>query len=79
MAKNKSKAKYMRKYNQRAYVKQKKAEYMRKVRAQRDQEAAKDLVRFLLELGYEDMAYDYAKERAPEMLVTAKVRAPNRK
>lgn len=68
------KKQYMKKYNQRSYVKEKKAEYMRRKRAEEDQKAARRLVGFLLDMGYEDMAYKYALERAPEMLVTAKRR-----
>lgn len=66
------KRKYMKNYNQRMTVKEKKAEYMRKVRADKDQVAARNLVSFLLEQGFESIAYDYAMERAPEMLVLAK-------
>jgi len=64
----------MKRYNKRADVKAKKAEYMRRVRAEADKKAARELVSFLLESGYDDMAYDYALERAPEMLVTVKGR-----
>jgi len=49
------KKEYMKKYNKRLEVKAKKATYM---------------VRFLLNSGYENMAFDYAKQYAPEMLVT---------
>lgn len=66
---------YMKKYNKLTGVKARKAEYMRKVRAEQDKLAARELVSFLLEMGYEDMATDYALERAPEMLVTVKKRA----
>jgi len=65
---------YMKHYNKRADVKDKKAAYMRRVRSEADKEAARRLVSFLLERGHEDMAYDYALERAPEMLVTVKGR-----
>jgi len=63
----------MRKYNARPEVKARKAAYMRKIRAKADKEAARNLVRFLLNLGYEQLAYQYALERAPEMLATVKV------
>jgi hypothetical protein len=63
---------YMSKYNKQDSVKTKKREYMRKVRAKEDQEAAQRLVLFLSEMGYSDWAEDVAIERAPEMLVTAK-------
>ena len=63
---------YMKRYNKRPEVKARKAAYMRKVRSEADQVAARELVEFLLDMGYEDMAFDYASERAPEMLVVAK-------
>lgn len=66
---------YMKHYNQLPSVKARKAGYMRKIRAQEDQEAARRLVGFLLEQGYEDMAYAYALERAPEMLITIRARS----
>ena len=72
MVSNRKKA-YMRKYNARPEVKARKAAYMRKIRAKADKEAARNLVRFLLNLGYEQLAYQYALERAPEMLATVKV------
>jgi len=68
------KKKYMKRYNKRPEVKARKAAYMRKIRSEADQKAAQRLVSFLLETGYEDMAFDYAKERAPSMLVRAKNR-----
>ncbi len=61
---------YMKHYNQLATVKAKKAEYMRRVRAEADQDASRNLVRTLLDLGFERLATEYAQERAPEMLVT---------
>jgi len=73
------KKQYMRSYNQRSEVKAKKAAYMRKVRADADEKAARSLVSFLLEMGYEDMAFDIAQERAPEMLLTTKAKAKQRK
>lgn len=68
------KKQYMKSYNQRPDVKARKAEYMRKVRAEADKKAARGLVTFLLDLGYEDMAFDVARERAPEMLVTTNIK-----
>lgn len=62
----------MKKYNQQPEVKAKKAAYMRKVRFEADKAAARRLVSFLLNMGYEDMAFETAQERAPEMLVTVK-------
>ncbi len=66
------KKRYMKKYNKRLEVKAKKAAYMREVRAEKKIKDAKDIVRFLLNSGYENMAFDYAKQYVPEMLVTAK-------
>ena len=63
---------YMKHYNQMQHVKARKAEYMRRVRAARNAEASRDLVRTLLELGHEQLAFEYAQERCPEMLVTVK-------
>lgn len=65
-----NKRQYMCRYNQLAETKLKKAAYMRKKRAEQDQVSARSLVRFLLDAGYEDMAFEYAQERAPEMLAT---------
>ena len=73
MASERKKA-YMRKYNQRPEVKVRKAAYMRRIRAEKELEAARNLVRVLLDCGYEGMAFEYAKERAPEMLLTVKSR-----
>lgn len=64
----------MKRYNQRADVKSRKADYMRRTRAEADKKAARDLVSFLLDMGYEDIAFDVATERAPEMLVSSKAR-----
>lgn len=75
---NKKKA-YMKKYNNREYVKQKKAEYMQKTRKNSDDEASIRLVNLLREYGFEDWAVDVAQERAPQMLVTAKNRVRKRK
>lgn len=69
------KKQYMKFYNQLPHVKAKKAEYMRRIRAESDSVAARNLVRALLDFGYEDMAFEYAQERAPEMLATVKVPA----
>ena len=74
MVSEKKKA-YMRQYNQKPEIKFKKAEYMRKLRVDEDELSARALVTSLLDLGYEDLAYEYALERAPEMLVTAKSKA----
>jgi hypothetical protein len=65
---------YMKKYNQKPEVKAKKAEYMRLKRSEEDRDAARRLVSMLLEHGFEDLAEQYALERCPEMLITAKVR-----
>ena len=75
MAVSETKRKYMKKYNQKPEVKARKAAYMRKVRAKADKDAARRLVSFLLDMGYEDAAFETAQERAPEMLVTVKQRA----
>ena len=69
---------YMKEYNKRNYVKDRKLEYMRKFRSKQDKEAAKRLVNMLREYGFEDWAVDIAQERAPEMLVTAKTRVRKR-
>ncbi len=66
------KKKYMKHYNRRPETKVRKAAYMREVRDQKDKAAAVELVNFLLEMGYEDMAFEYALERAPEMLAVIK-------
>jgi len=47
---------------------------MRGKRAEEDREAARRLVSLLLDCGYEDLAEEYALERCPEILITAKVR-----
>ncbi len=69
------KKRYMKRYNQQSQVKAKKAEYMRKIRAAKDAEASRNLVRTLLELGHEQLAFEYAQERAPDMLLTVKTSA----
>ena len=66
---------YMKQYNRRPKVKRLKAAYMRKIRSEADQKAARELVSFLAEMGYEDIATEYALERAPEMLISLKNRA----
>jgi hypothetical protein len=70
---------YMKEYNSRNYVKDRKSEYMRKLRSKQDKEAAKRLVNMLREYGFEDWAVDVAQERAPEMLVSSKVRTRKRR
>jgi len=65
---------YMKHYNQLATVKAKKAGYMRRIRANADEDASRSLVQTLLNLGYENLAFEYAQERAPEMLATVKAR-----
>ena len=70
---------YMKGYNQKPEVKSRKAEYMRKTRAEANQKAAERLVNMLIEQGFEDWAFDVAQERAPHMLVTAKNRVRKRK
>ena len=75
----KSKKVYMRNYNQKPTVKAKKRDYMRKIREEKDAEAAQRLVLFLSEMGYENWAEDVAIERAPEMLATVKTRFAQRK
>lgn len=72
------KKQYMRFYNKRPKVKIKKAEYMRVKRAESDEAAARKLVQELLDMGFEQLAFEYAMERAPEMLATVKAR-PNLK
>lgn len=69
-----AKKRYMEEYNRLPRVKAKKRKYMRKVRTDKDQEAARRLVLFLSEMGYSDWAEQLALERAPEMLATVKTR-----
>jgi len=69
------KKQYMKRYNKRPEVMARKAAYMRKVRSEADQAAGREIVNLLLDMGYEDMAFDYAQERAPEMLVIARQRS----
>ena len=64
---------YMKFYNRKPEVKQKKADYMRKIRAEKDTEASKRLVQSLLDLGYDQLAFEYAQERAPEMLAAVEM------
>ncbi len=75
---NKKKA-YMKKYNNRDHVKRKKAEYMRKNRSTANDEASVRLVNLLREYGFEDWAFDVAQERAPQMLVSSKIRSRRRR
>jgi len=76
MAKStKRKKQYMKKYNQRKDVKSKKADYMRKVRSEEEKDASRKLVELFLEFGFEDLAYETAMERAPEMLATVQSKA----
>jgi len=79
MSVSENKKAYMKKYNNRGYVKRKKAEYMRKTRKTADDGASIRLVALLREYGFEDWAFDVAQERAPHMLVTAKNRVRKRK
>lgn len=65
---------YMKQYNRRPRVKKRKAEYMQRIRAEYDQQASRNLVSFLAEMGYEDLATEYAIERAPEMLISLRNR-----
>lgn len=65
----------MKQYNQRAKVKAKKADYMRKTRAEKDRKAARKIVETFLDFGFESLAEEFAKERAPEMLLTIKSKA----
>ena len=69
---------YMKHYNKRPYVKLKKALYMQQKRAEADTEAGKRLVQTLLGLGFENLAFEYALERAPEMLATSTVSAKSK-
>jgi hypothetical protein len=69
----------MKFYNRKPEVKEKKAEYMRNIRTENDKKASRDLVKTLLDLGFEQLAFEYAQERAPEMLTTIKVPVKRRK
>ena len=73
------KKQYMKAYNRLAEVKAKKAEYMRKIRAQKNESASRSLVQTLLNMGYENLAFEYAQERAPEMLATIRMPARRKK
>ena len=79
MSVSENKKAYMKKYNNRKYVKQKKAEYMQKTRKNSDDEASIRLVTLLRKYGFEDWAVDVAQERAPQMLVSSKVRSRKRR
>ena len=65
-------------YNKKPEVKAKKAGYMRIKRAESDEIAARKLVTELLDMGFEQLAFEYAMERAPEMLATVKIAAKRR-
>ncbi|MEK9635257.1 MAG: hypothetical protein VW079_01135 [Candidatus Woesearchaeota archaeon] len=64
-----SRKEYMKEYNQRPYVKRKKADYMRKLRSKLDQKNSEKLVELLLNYGFEDWAESIAEARAPHMLI----------
>jgi transposase len=70
---------YMHSYNKKPEVKAKKADYMRMKRAESDELAARKLVTELLDMGFENLAFEYALERAPEMLATVKIKAKLKK
>ena len=72
------KKQYMRFYNKKPKVKAKKAEYMRMKRAESDEIAARNLVQELLDMGFENLAFEYALERCPEMIATVRVAAKRR-
>lgn len=74
-----SKQAYMKSYNRKPEVKTKKADYMRVKRAEENEIASRKLVTELLDLGFENLAFEYALERAPEMIATVKVAAKRRK
>jgi len=73
------KKQYMHRYNKKPEVKAKKAEYMRVKRIESDEIAARKLVQELLDMGFEQLAFEYAQERAPEMLATVQIRAKLKK
>ena len=73
------KKQYMHLYNKKPEVKAKKAEYMRVKRIESDEIAARKLVQELLDMGFEQLAFEYAQERAPEMLATVQIRAKSKK
>ncbi len=79
MSVSENKKVYMKKYNNRESVKLKKAEHMRKIRKESNDEASIRLVNLLREYGFEDWAVDIAQERAPQMLVTSKIRSRKRR
>ncbi len=72
-----SRKSYMKEYNQRPYVKRKKADYMRKVRSNENAKNSEKLVNLLLDYGFEDWAEDIAKDRAPHMLIKNTIRRRN--
>jgi transposase len=63
---------YMHRYNRKPEVRALKADYMRRKRVESNEEAARKLVTELLSMGYENLAFEYAQERAPEMLAVVK-------
>ena len=79
MSVSKNKKKYMKKKKNKNNKKQKKAEYMRMNRKKSNNEAAIRVVNLLKEYGFEDWAFDIAQERAPQMLVSSKVRSRKRR
>ncbi len=71
---SKRKKEYMKGYNQKLEVKSKKAAYMRKIRGEKARLLARENVLAFLDAGFENQAFEYAKEFAPEMLLTIKAR-----
>ncbi|MEM2954389.1 MAG: hypothetical protein QW625_00335 [Candidatus Nanoarchaeia archaeon] len=69
---------YMRQYNAKPEIKAKKAAYMRRKRAEEKKLRILNLIRFMLNLGYENLAFAYAKEYCPEMLLAIKVKKRKR-
>jgi len=70
MVVSEKKKQYMKRYNKQPEVRSRKADYMRKKRAEKEVEASRNLVNLFLDFGYENLAEEMAIERAPEMLVT---------
>ncbi|MGB9674998.1 MAG: hypothetical protein ACP5IJ_01275 [Candidatus Nanoarchaeia archaeon] len=70
---------YMKEYNSRPEVKARKAAYMRALRAQRAKQAAAEIVKTFLNFGYENLAFEYAKECCPELLLTVKASTAKKK
>jgi len=69
---NERKKAYMREYNAKPEVKTKKAAYMRARRAELAKQKAISIVHTFLDFGYEDLAFEYAKEHCPELLSVVK-------